>query len=69
MKREVAFSVVVYDKYQYFHQVASRFMGGGGMQSNSIVFGINKLLWVMTSRSNSYVMYLFWSISHFVTQI
>ena len=27
---QVAFSVVVYDNYQYFHQVASRFMGGGG---------------------------------------
>ena len=28
MKREVAFSVVVYDNYQYLHQAASRFMGG-----------------------------------------
>ena len=27
MKREVAFSVVVYDNYQYLHQAASRFMG------------------------------------------
>ena len=27
-KREVALSVVVYDNYQYFHQAASRFMGG-----------------------------------------
>ena len=34
------FSVVVYDNYQYIHQAASRFMGGG-MQSNLIVFGIN----------------------------
>ena len=42
MKREAAFSVVVYDNYQYFYQAASRFMGGGGeMQSNLIVFGIN----------------------------
>ena len=40
MKREAAaFSVVVYDNYQYLHQSASRFMGG--MQSNLIVFGIN----------------------------
>ena len=29
MKREVAFSVVVYDNYQYLHQAASRFMWGG----------------------------------------
>ena len=30
MKREAAFSVVVYDhNYQYLHQVAFRFMGGG----------------------------------------
>ena len=41
MKREVALSVVVYDNYQYLHQAASRFMGGGGMQSNLIAFGIN----------------------------
>ena len=41
MKREAAFSVVVYDNYQYLHQAASRFMGG--MQSNLIVFGINQL--------------------------
>ena len=41
-EREVAFSVVVYDNYQYLHQTASRFMGG--MQSNIIVFGINCLL-------------------------
>ena len=27
MKREVAFSVVVYDNYQYLHQAASRFIG------------------------------------------
>ena len=42
MKREAAFSVVVYDNYQYLHQAASRFMGGG-MQSNLITFGINQL--------------------------
>ena len=55
MKREVTLSVVVYDNYQYLHQAASRFMGGGGMQSNLnlIVFGINELLWVMISTSNS----------------
>ena len=41
MKREAAFSLVVHDNYQYLHQAASRFMGGGGMQSNLIVFGIN----------------------------
>ena len=29
MKREAPFSVVVYDNYQYLHQAASRFMGGG----------------------------------------
>ena len=38
MKRKVAFSVAVYDNYQYLHQAASRFMGGG-MLSNLIVFG------------------------------
>ena len=41
MKQEATFSVVVYDNYRYFHQAASRFMGGGGMQSNLIGFGIN----------------------------
>ena len=51
MKREAAFSVVVYDNYQYLHQAASRFMGG--MKSNLTFFGINQLLWVMTSTSNS----------------
>ena len=30
MKQEVAFSVVVFDNYQYLHQAASRFMGEGG---------------------------------------
>ena len=30
--REVAFSVVAYDNYQYLNQVASRFMGGGCSQ-------------------------------------
>ena len=38
MKR-VPLSVVVYNNYQYFHYVASRFIGG--KQSNLIVFGIN----------------------------
>ena len=37
---QVAFSVVVYDNYQYFHQVASRFMGGGNAVK-LIVFGID----------------------------
>ena len=34
MKREAAFSVVVYDNYQYFDQVASRFMGGNEVKFN-----------------------------------
>ena len=50
MKREIALSVVVYDNYQYLHQAASRFMGEC---SQIFVFGINYLLWVTISTSNS----------------
>ena len=34
MKREAAFSVVVYDNYQNLHQAASRFMGGNAVKFN-----------------------------------
>ena len=66
MKREVAFSVVVYDYYQYLHQAASHFMGGGEYSQIYLFLVLSRYCgWQATARS----CICFGPSSHFVAEI
>ena len=67
MKREVAFSVIVYDNYQYLHQAASRFMGGCSQISLFLVLISYCGWWLPQVTARSCI--CFGHSSHFVAQI